>query len=298
LAEDGVTRLLDAHVHFWDPSARHHDWLADAPLLQRRFGPEDLDPGSCELSGVVFVQADCRDEEALDEVHWVQALAAEQPLIRGIVAYAPLHLGAAAESHLRVLAGEPLVVGVRRLLQGRPAETILAPEFITGVRMLADWRLTFDLCATHDQLPQVCGLVRACPDTRFVLDHLGKPAVAAGALDPWRADLEKLAALPNVACKLSGLATEAAPGRGADDAHAYLAYALDTFGPHRCMVGSDWPVATLATTAARWFDVVLEVAAELTAADRAAVLEETAAVTYGLASSSCRPSQSPAARIR
>jgi L-fuconolactonase len=278
-----VTPLLDAHVHFWDPSARHHAWLAEAPALQRRFGPEDLDVEGRTLSGVVFVQADCRDEEALDEVHWVQALAAEQPLIRGIVAYAPLHLGAAAGSHLRALAGEPLVVGVRRLLQGRPAEMIIAPEFIKGVRMLGDWDLTFDLCATHDQLPQVCGLVRSCPDTRFVLDHLGKPAVRAGDLDPWRANLEQLAALPNVVCKLSGLATEAAPGRGADDVQPYLAYALETFGPDRCMVASDWPVVTLATTVARWFDVVLEVVAELTPADRAAVLEGTAAATYGLA---------------
>jgi len=278
-----VTRLLDAHVHFWDPSARHHEWLAQAPPLQRRFGPEDLDLGGHTLSGVVFVQADCRDSEALDEVHWVQALAAEEPLIRGIVAYAPLHLGQAAESHLRTLASEPLVVGVRWLLQGRPAEPIMAPELITGVRMLADWGLTFDLCATHDQLPQVCGLVGSCPETRFVLDHLGKPAVRAGALDPWRADLETLAALPNVVCKLSGLATEAAPGRGADDAPPYLAHALETFGPSRCMVGSDWPVATLATTVARWFDVVLEVLAALTPADRAAVLEDTAATTYGLA---------------
>jgi L-fuconolactonase len=278
-----VTRLLDAHVHFWDPSARHHGWLAETPPLQRRFGPKDLDVGGRTLSGVLFVQADCRDEEALDEVHWVQTLAAEEPLIRGIVAYAPLHLGEAAESHLRALASEPLVVGVRRLLQGRPAETIMAPELITGVRMLADWGLTFDLCATHDQLPQVCRLVRSCPDTRFVLDHLGKPPVRAGALDPWRADLEQLAALPNIVCKLSGLATEAAPGRGADDARPYLAYALETFGPRRCMIASDWPVATLATTVTRWFDVVLEAVAELTPADRAAVLEGTAAATYGLA---------------
>ena len=277
-----MTRLLDAHIHFWDPRARHHDWLSEAPALQRRFGPEDLDLGGHTLSGAVFVQADCRDEEALDEVHWVQALAAEQPLIRGIVAYAPVHLGELAEDHLRALAGEPLVVGVRRLLQGRPVETITAPALITGVRMLAAWDLTFDLCATHDQLSQACRLVRSCPETRFVLNHLGKPPVRTRAFDPWRADLEKLAILPNVVCKLSGLATEAAPGRGEADAGPYLAYALETFGPRRCMVASDWPVVTLATSVARWFDVVLEVVARLSPKDRAAVLEGTACATYGL----------------
>ncbi len=278
-----MARLLDAHVHFWDPSARHYDWLAAAPALQRRFEPGDLDPGRHELSGVVFVQADCRDDEALDELHWVQALAARQPLIRGIVAYAPLHLGAAARSHVRALADEPLVVGVRRLLQGQPAQTITSPELIAGVRLLAEAGLTFDLCVTHDQLPQVRWLVRACPETAFVLDHLGKPAVRSGILDPWRANLEKLAAFPNVSCKLSGLATEAAPGRGADDAEPYLVHALETFGPRRCMVASDWPVATLATTSERWFDVVLEVLADLRREDRDAVLEGTARATYGLA---------------
>jgi L-fuconolactonase len=250
--------------------------------MQRRFGPEDFDPGPYELAGIVFVQADCREDEALDEVHWVQDLAAERPLIRGIVAYAPLHLGAAAAAHVRVLAGEPLVVGVRWLLQGRPDRTITDAHLIAGIRMLPDSGLTFDLCATHEQLPQVSRLVRSCPETRFVLDHLGKPAVRDGGFDPWRADLENLAALPNVTCKLSGLATESAPGAGADGSRPYLEHALQTFGPRRCMIGSDWPVLTLATTAAQWFDVVHAVLADLTPEDRDAVLAGTASSTYGL----------------
>jgi L-fuconolactonase len=275
-------RILDAHVHFWDPAARHHDWLADVPSLLRRYGFEDFDTRPHELAGIVFVQADCRDEEALDEVHWVQLLAADQPLIRGIVAYAPLHLGPAAVGHLRALAGEPLVVGVRWLLQGKPDGALTDPDLVAGMRVLADWGLTFDLCATHGQLPHVRELVRSCPDTRFVLDHLGKPAVRDGALDPWRADLASLAELPNVTCKLSGLATEAAPGTETEDLRPYLQHALETFGPRRCMVGSDWPVVTLSTTAARWFDVVLGAVADLSESDRDAVLAGTASATYGL----------------
>jgi L-fuconolactonase len=277
-----MTRILDAHVHFWDPRARHYDWLDQVPALRRRFAAEDLDFGGHDLGGVVFVQADCRDDEALDEVRWVQAMASEQPLIRGIVAYAPVHLGAAAEGRLRALACEPLVVGVRRLLQGLPAEAIVARELVAGVRLLAASGLTFDLCATHDQLPQVLGLVRSCPETLFVLDHVGKPAVRSGLFDPWRADLERLAALPNVVCKLSGLATEAAPGQRLEDAQPYLAHALDIFGPRRCMLASDWPVLTLATTAAQWFEVVLGVLSDLPPEDRAAVLEGTALAAYGL----------------
>ncbi len=277
-----MTEILDAHVHFWDPRARHHAWLSELAPLQRRFGPEDLDTGHHELIGAVFVQADCQDDEALDEVRWVGRLAADHPVIRGIVAYAQLHEGRSAQRHLEALAAEGLVVGVRRLLQGLPSEAITSRMLISGVRLLPDWGLTFDLCATHDQLPAVIELVGACPRTSFILDHVGKPPVASGRIEPWRQDLIRLAACPNVVCKLSGLATEAAPGRGLQGVRPYLEHALSIFGPQRCMIASDWPVATLQTTVQRWFDAVLELVVDLDPADQAAVLRDTAAGAYGL----------------
>jgi L-fuconolactonase len=278
-----MTRIVDSHLHFWDPSARRHDWLAEQPQLQRRFGPEDLDPGRHVLAAAVFVQADCRDEEALDEVRWVEQLAVEHPVICGVVAYAPVHRGRSAERHIVELAARPLVVGVRRLLQGQPLEAITDQALVRGVRMVGESGLTFDLCVTHEQLPAVAELVRACPHTRFVLDHVGKPPVASGARDPWRDDLSRIAAHANVACKLSGLATEAAPGWHAGHVRPYLEHALEAFGPERCMIGSDWPVATLQTSVERWFDIVLEVIAEMGREDQTAVLTGTAAATYGLA---------------
>jgi L-fuconolactonase len=274
--------ILDAHVHFWDPAARRHAWLDAHPSLQRRFGPGDLDPGRHELAGAVFVQADCREEEAADEVRWVSGLAPEHPLVRGIVAYAPLHAGRAAAPVLAQLAAEPLVVGVRRLLQGESPELLGGPALAEGLALLADHALPFDVCVTHEQLGAVERLVGACPDVGFVLDHLGKPPVAAGRLDPWRADLARLAARPNVACKLSGLATEAAPGWRPEDLRPYLDHALDVFGPGRCLVGSDWPVAGLATTVEAWFDLVLEALAPLSPPERTAVLRDNAVAFYDL----------------
>ena len=276
----GVGVILDAHIHFWDPDARHHAWLDEHPTLRRRFVPSDYDAGRHPVAGAVFVQADCRDDEAIDEVRWVAALAEDAPFVRGIVAYAPLHLGAAAADALAAVADEPLVVGVRRLLQGQPRAALEDHALIDGIGLLARHDLSFDLCVTHDQLAAVTRVVAACPDVRFVLDHLGKPPVASAQLDPWRGELARLAALPNIACKLSGLTTEAAPEWHAADVRPFLDHALDTFGPARCMVGSDWPVASLATTTERWFDVVLEALAFLDTHERDAVLSDTAEDCY------------------
>lgn len=273
--------LVDAHVHFWDPQERRHAWLDGVPSLRRRFGPEDYGGGR-RVAALIFVQADCRDEDALDEVRWAAELAARDARVRGIVAYAPVHLGLRAASPIAAVARQPGVVGVRRLLQDEPPSTFDDPALVRGARMLADHGLPFDLCVRHQQLRAASALVAACPDVTFVLDHLGKPPVASGALAPWRDDLALLAASGRVVCKLSGLTTEAAPGWRPADLRPYLDVALDVFGPHRCMVGSDWPVSTLATTVQAWFDLVLDALAALSPGERDAVLHRTATSVYRL----------------
>ena len=273
--------ILDSHLHFWDPAARRHVWLDDIRPLQRRFGPEDYLTGRHQVDAMIFVQADCRDDEALDEARWVNELAGLDPRVRGIVAYAPLHLGACAREAVSAVVDLPGVVGVRRLLQDEPRALLLDPLLAEGVRLLAEYGLPFDLCIRHHQLPAAGALVAACPEVTFVLDHLGKPPVAAGELDPWREDLGKLAAHENVVCKLSGLATEAAMSWPAA-VRPYLDHALQVFGPARCMLGSDWPVCTLAATAGEWFDVVFDALAELPSAERDAVLHGTACSVYGV----------------
>jgi L-fuconolactonase len=247
--------------------------------LHRRFGPESLPDGRQRY---VFVQADCRAEETWAEIAWIDELAQRTPIV-GIVSYAPLHEGAAARPELERLAAHELVVGVRRLLQGEPESLLRSAELATGVSMLAELGLTFDACVTHEQLPAVTALAARCPDVTIVLDHLGKPDVARGRLDPWRADLAALAENPNVVCKLSGLTTEADHDAWTpDDLRPYLEHALACFGPERCLVGSDWPVATLATSYERWFEVLLEFLADLPSPAREAILSGNASRVYGL----------------
>ena len=278
-----VSRLIDAHIHFWDPTARHHDWLTAVPTLARAFGPQDINFGTRVPDGLVFVEADCRPEEALSEVEWVRTGWPPQPApILGIVAHVPLERGASIAKLLASLSGRDRVVGVRRLLQHEPLSLLQDDGLLAGTRLLAAWGLTSDLCLTWDQLPAVTKLVRHCPDTSFVIDHVAKPPVGSGRMDPWRSDLRKLAERPNVMCKLSGLATIAPPGRHSAHVLRYLSHALEVFGPERCLFGSDWPVSLQATTYEAWLNTVLEAIHDFTPAERDAVLGGNAIRVYRL----------------
>lgn len=277
------TRVVDAHLHLWDPQRLDYPWLAETPDLRRPFGPDDLHTDGHEITAAVFVEAGRRDAQAFDEVEWVAEIARRWPVLRGVVAHAALERGADVAADLRRLASVPLVRGVRRNVQDEVADFAVADGYVAGVRLLAEHGFTADLCVRHHQLPAVTELVARVPDVTFVLDHLGKPAVADGLTEPWREHLSRLAGHPNVVCKLSGLTTEANWGTWrAGDVLPYLRHALAEFGPERCMFGGDWPVATLATRYGRWVDVVVDALADRSPADRDRVLRGTATRIYRL----------------
>jgi L-fuconolactonase len=274
--------FVDAHVHFWDPGVFDYPWLAAVPELDRPFLPSDLPPDP-DRQGIVFVQADCLPGQSVAEASWVHGLREAGAPVVGVVAHAPLERGIGSATVLRQLALQPLVSGVRRLLQDEADGFAGLPGFVAGVGLLARPGLTMDLCIRRHQLAEAAELVRRCPEVGFVLDHLGKPEVSPRALGSWTADLNRLSALPNVRCKLSGLATEADPDhRTTTDLRPYLRNAIDAFGPQRCMFGSDWPVLTTAVPYAWWLDLVREAVADLTADEQDFVLRRTAVTAYGL----------------
>jgi L-fuconolactonase len=192
--------------------------------------------------------------------------------------------GAETIAALDRLRGRPLLRGVRHLIQGEAdPDFCRRPEFIAGVRAAGDRGLSFDICVKHHQLASVVGLVGACPGTRFILDHAGKPDIRARLLDPWRAEITALARQPHVACKLSGLVTEADPAAWTvDDLRPYVEHLLDSFGPARLLFGSDWPVVKLASSYTRWLDAALMLLAQLPAAEQAAVMSGNAQRIYRL----------------
>jgi predicted TIM-barrel fold metal-dependent hydrolase len=276
--------IVDSHVHLWNPAQHRYPWLDGLPTLNRAFLPEDFSAASADLNvgKIIVVECGCEPAQSFMEAVWISELARTEPRVKGIVAHADLEKGESARTDLARLAANPIVKGIRRNLQGeRDPEFCLRPDFVAGVRLLAEFGLTFDLCLRHEQLPAAAELVRRVLQTGFVLDHFGKPDVRGRKTEPWAADLKKLAALPNVACKFSGLTTEANMNLWQPaDLRFYFERALDYFGFNRVLFGGDWPVATLATSYRRWFETIWDFISGAPAADLTKLFQTNAERIY------------------
>jgi L-fucono-1,5-lactonase len=277
---------LDAHQHFWRYRPETHPWISERmAVLKRDFLPADLEPllDAEGLAGCVAVQA----AQSLDETRFLLDLAERHPCVRAVVGWVDL-VSPDLEHQLESLGGHPRLRGIRHIAQDEPDDGWLAREdVIQGVAALGRRGLTYDILVYPRQLPAAIALARALPDQRFVLDHIAKPEIAAGRLDPWRAELQQLAELENVSCKLSGLVTEARwDGWKPDDFRAYLDVVLQAFGPGRLMFGSDWPVCLLAGSYADVIGLARRAIAGLSRAEQAAVLGGNAERFYGLETAS------------
>ena len=286
---EDVVQIVDSHVHFWDPAELHYPWLEAVPPLHGAFLPRDYAAatGQIPIGRLVFVEANCRADESQREVEFVERLVREEPRVAGIVAFADVARGLGARDSglgkvLEALTRSTLVKGIRQNIQGQPAGFCVQRAFIEGVREVGRRGLAFDLCATHDQLGEVIDLVRDCPETRFVLDHCGKPAIRDRTFEAWSADIARLAAHEHVCCKLSGLLTEAGDAWCPEDLLPYAARVVECFGPERVLYGSDWPVLTLAGDYGTWYGFTERLTKAWSAGERSQFYGDNAARVYGL----------------
>ncbi|MFK0018746.1 amidohydrolase family protein [Streptomyces sp. NPDC090798] len=277
---------VDAHHHVWDLAVRDQDWITGPELrsLRRDFGVADLAP-QARAAGVdrtVLVQTITVPEETPEFLH----LAAESELIAGVVGWTDLTRPDAADelARLRELPGGRHLKGIRHQVQGEPdPEWLLRPDVRGGLGAVAEAGLVYDLIVLPHQLPACVRAAADHPGLTFVLDHLGKPPIAKGALQPWATAVRALAALPNTVCKLSGMVTEADLAKWTvDELRPYADTVLDAFGPGRLMFGSDWPVCTLAASYGQVVDVADELTGGLGAEERAEVFGGTATRVYRL----------------
>ncbi len=276
-----VLNVIDAHHHLWKYSASEYGWITpEMNVLRQDFLLQQLEQAtrSAGVSGTVAVQA----RQSLEETEWLLSLADATPLIQGVVGWLPL-ASEELSALLQRFSTKGKLKGLRHVVQDEPDDFLLDEAFNRGIAALESTGLVYDILIHERQLARAALFARRHPRQVFVLDHLAKPRIREGVVQPWLANLEQLAGNANVYCKLSGLVTEADCARWtSEQLYPYLDAALQLFGAQRLMAGSDWPVCLLASGYQQWWAVLREWTAKLAPQDTKLVLGETARLVYGL----------------
>jgi L-fuconolactonase len=277
-----VAERVDAHHHLWRYSAQEYGWIDESmEALQRDFLPQDLmrEIAAAGIDGTVAVQA----RQTMEETRWLLKMADVCDAIRGVVGWAPI-AGEEFPGVMEEFEDRPKLKGLRHVIQGEKDENyILREDFNSGIRTLLGSGLVYEILIYERQLPQAIDFVDEHPEQVFVLDHVAKPLIAAGQMEPWAARMRELGKRENVWCKVSGMVTEAEWSSWDEAAlRPYLDVAVEAFGVRRLMAGSDWPVCLVACEYGRWFEVLREYFAGFSAEERDAVFGGTAVEVYQL----------------
>jgi len=283
-----VGPIIDSHVHLWDPERVRIPWLDGVPPINKRYDLADYRAATegQDIAGLVYLQVEVAPPYALIEARDLVELARANPIIKAVVAWAPLEFGEQTRYFLEELTSlGPEIRGIRRIVQDEPdPEFCLQPDFIAGNQLLAEFGMTSDLCCNFRQLGPITELVRQCPQTQFILDHIAKPNIAGDEMEPWATQMRKLASVPNVVCKISGVATEAKHDSwDVDEIKPYILHALECFGEDRVVFGSDWPVATLAVGYGNWVGILADLTSDWSALARQKLFHDNAARFYRIA---------------
>ncbi len=275
-------KKIDTHQHFWKYNAEEYGWIGPKlKKLQRDFLPDDLAPllSANDIDGCVSVQA----RQTVKESQWLLDLADAHSFIKGVVGWVDL-CSLELKDQLEHFASHPKFKGIRHVVHDEPDTRFLMREnCVKGIGMLSQYNLTYDLLLFPKHLPVAIELVQQFPEQRFVVDHIAKPVIKAGIMTPWNRDIKTLASYQNVYCKVSGMVTEAEWDKWTkEDFTPYLDVVFETFGPERIMVGSDWPVCTLAAEYKEVMQIPADYIQNLSSDEQAQVWGKTAITFYGL----------------
>jgi L-fuconolactonase len=270
---------IDAHHHVWTLARGDYGWLTPALApIYRDFDLSDLAPhvAAAGIKGTILVQA--APTEA--ETRFLLDVAEKADVVHGVVGWIDFDTGDAL-ARIDALAARKLLVGLRPMVQDiADDDWLLGPHLVRLLTAMAAHDLVFDALVLPRHLPRLLQVVCRHPELQFVLDHFGKPHLATGDIADWRRDIALLATQPNVVCKLSGLATEAAEDWQVADLRQAVDHALACLGPQRMLWGSDWPVVNLAGGYEKWHAAAETLLADLSADEKAAVFGGNAARVY------------------
>jgi len=270
---------IDAHHHLWTLARGDYGWLtSDLAPIYRDFSLADLAPhlAAAGIEGTILVQAAPTEAETM----FLLGIAENAEVVRGVVGWTDFD-AADAMPRIDVVAARELLVGLRPMVHDiADDDWLLGPALVPLLRAMAGYGLVFDALVKPRHLPRLLRVIDSHPDLQFVLDHCGKPQLATGEIAVWQRDIALLAARPNIVCKLSGLATEAAPDWQIADLRQAVDHVLACFGPGRLLWGSDWPVANLAGGYAKWLAAARALLADLSLDEKADVFGNNAARIY------------------
>jgi L-fuconolactonase len=274
-------RFVDAHHHLWHYSAREYEWIDDRmAALRRDFLPAEFigELAGAGIQGAVTVQA----RQTLEETQWLLELAGRHKEILGVVGWAPISSLHFATS-LDTLAANPKLVGLRHVVQAEPQGFLDGKDFNRGISTMRGTSLIYDLLIAEHQLDEAIRFVDRHPQQIFVLDHIAKPKIAAGEIEPWRTQLQELSKRNNICCKISGMVTEDSWTLWSiESLRPYLDTVVSAFGPDRLMAGSDWPVCLVAAGYGQWWQVLRNYCADFSDDERADIFGATAIKIYNL----------------
>jgi L-fuconolactonase len=280
------TPIIDTHLHLWNPKGMRYSWLDGSAVLNRSYLLDDYATATAgiDIQAMVFVQCEVEPAQFQDEAAWAAGLAEREPRLAGMVAWAPLEKGRSVAADLQRLACHRTLRGIRRIIQFEPdLDFCLRPDFIEGVRTLADFGLSFDICIDHRHMANALKFAAAIPEVPMILDHIGKPAIKDGIMEPWASQMREFGRLPHVSCKISGVATEADHSAWTEEQlRRYIQVAIDAFGFDRILFGGDWPVAVQAITYRRWVDVLDNILATAPLSDQRKFWRDNAVRFYRL----------------
>ena len=270
---------IDAHHHLWTLVRGDYGWLtSDLAPIYRDFSLADLAPhlAAAGIEGTILVQAASTEAETM----FLLDLAENAEVVRGVVGWTDFD-AADAMPRIDVVAARELLVGLRPMVHDiADDDWLLGPALVPLLRAMAGYGLVFDALVKPRHLPRLLRVIDRHPDLQFVLDHCGKPQLATGEIAVWQRDIALLAQRPNIVCKLSGLATEAAPDWRIADLRPAVDHVLACFGPARLLWGSDWPVVNLSGGYAKWFAAARALLADLSPDEKADVFGNNAARIY------------------
>ena len=274
--------IIDSHQHFWKYNSRQYAWMTEQmQKLKKDHLPEDLSPVLKEngVDGTVVIQA----RQTMDETEWLLDLADENEFIKGVIGWVDLKNEQIAKI-LSSFCTDDKLKGVRHVLHDEPDDRfMLSRDFINGIAQLDKFSLTYDLLIFPKHIEYAVELVNMFPNQKFVVDHIAKPFIKAGTIEPWKTDMHNLAEAENVFCKISGMVTEAVWNESKyDDFVPYMEAVLEMFGTGRVMFGSDWPVCTVAAEYCQVLKIVTDFISSLSSDEQADVLGKNAVRFYDL----------------